>query len=293
MNKLIRVFSVVAVFGTIIALSFCPVTQADDNGESCTSSDNVTLEVRILHRGDGGGGGGGGGSCSCSYFLEIDMFGKSSSVEISQNGIVEREFEKTQDEATLEIGKGTSCLDYLGHRLRRLFLEGSSRNVSSEEYVVVDEYTIGSQYRDAHFDPAIELTLFYQEKDIPEGVVESNLVLGYYDTEKEEWHQLKSEVKTSQNAISIELSQLKSDLFGILVPVFQEEEREEGKTKEEEAKAEEEASTYSPYSPSSLPETSGTSTKGTDWFLVTIIIGIIAVVLSILAVVILKKRNRW
>lgn len=301
LDRLIIIFSVVSIViisGVIIALSFCPITQADDNsGENCTdcTSNNITLSVKILRRDDGGGGGGGGGG-SCRCHLEIELFGNSSSVEVGcSNGITKKEFKEIQDETTLEIKKGTSCLDYLDVRLRKLSVERSNQKVSSKEYLIIDKYIIESQFKDAHFDPAISFTFSYQEKDIPKGVAENNLIFGYYDTEKEEWHQLKSKVKTSQNIISVELSQLKANLFGILVPVSQGKELEEEKIKKEEAKIEEEeeASTYSPYFPPPSSGSSGTSNKEANWLLVTIIVGIIAIVISTLIIIILKKRNIW
>jgi len=81
-------------------------------------------------------------------------------------------------------------------------------------YVIGYAYDLG--LAGATFNPPITLTLHYDPELIPEGVVEADLFIAYYDVATGQWVSLPSTVDTENNTITAEVSHL--TIFAILTP---------------------------------------------------------------------------
>jgi len=139
-----------------------------------------------------------------SYYEKIDFFGETSEWPISYDGRLLETVEITSKdgEINLCIPEGTFCLDKEGNRLRELVIEveGEAPEPPRNYLVVGTAYDFGPD--GTTFTPYLELTLFYEEEDISEGVEEEDLVIAYYNEGTKEWVELDGVVDTGNNTIT-------------------------------------------------------------------------------------------
>lgn len=103
---------------------------------------------------------------------------------------------------TITIPKGTICLCKNGKRLKDLTV------VVDEDFPQLPENAriIGLAYNlgpcGANFDPLITLTWKYDPGALPEGAIEENLIIAYYDQEIGQWLTLDSVVVPEKDVIT-------------------------------------------------------------------------------------------
>jgi hypothetical protein len=140
---------------------------------------------------------------------------------IDEDGMVQADihYSTTDGMMEIEISSGTIALTADGKPLQSIEVDVV---VVSEEipppppgaYIIGYAYDLGPA--GATFNPPITLTLHYDPGLIPEGVVEADLFIAYYDVATGQWVSLPSTVDTENNTITAEVSHL--TIFAILTP---------------------------------------------------------------------------
>jgi len=138
------------------------------------------------------------------YYEKVNLFGETSEWRVSHDGRLLEDVEITSKDAktNVYIPKGTYCLDKEGNRLRELVIKAEEEAPEPpRNYLVIGTaYDFGPD--GATFTPYLELTLFYEEEDISEGLEEEDLVIAYYDEGTKEWVELGSVVDAENNAVT-------------------------------------------------------------------------------------------
>jgi len=166
----------------------------------------VSLSANIVDPPIRYGGGGGGGIPVYGY--DADLFGTSDKLRIDYYGKVKDDVEAISNDGnlTISIAKNTTALGQDGKRLKGLAIEASENPPASPE----NKSIIGLPYTfspsGATFDPPMELTWNYDPDALPEGTVEEELVIAFYDEAIEEWVELECVVNTSTSAITTSVS---------------------------------------------------------------------------------------
>jgi len=133
---------------------------------------------------DGGGGGGGGGGAEITT---ISLTGLTAwpSLRVDPNGTVQlaSQLTSTDGNLILDIAKDTVLLDSAGKALTVLSASHDSFSPKAPAgKTVIAAYNITPN--GATFDPAIALTIKYDEGDLPEDCAESDLCICCWDGEK-------------------------------------------------------------------------------------------------------------
>jgi len=151
------------------------------------------------------GPGGGGGA---AYYLRVNMFGDISKWDISKQGnlLEPLEVSSADNKVTISLGKDASCLDKEDYRLSTITISEQTDWPSVPE----DYDIIGTAYEfrpaGAKFDPALTLTLSYDDNDVPQYISEEDVYITYYDATDENWVPLTSQVDTENNIVAAPVS---------------------------------------------------------------------------------------
>ena len=176
---------------------FYKVTAADTGGNESvksSASDAVTPSATSLT-----GGGFGGGSATVK--VNTADFSSANELKLNTLGLVQQSAQlKTQDgKASLDIALGTKLMDSKGNILSAL----SSGKVESPPApppgkTCLLAYDFGPD--GARFEPGITLSLSYDPQALPEGIVEDELCLAYWDGKQ--WQLLESTADSTAQKIS-------------------------------------------------------------------------------------------
>lgn len=152
-----------------------------------------------------GGGGEGGGTAGNKRFTAI-----SSSA--SQDGILWKDVRaySVDKRAELNISKGTVVLNgngYLPHAITITTMKDEV-SISDTQIIVGNVYDFSPA--GVTCEPAANLTLFYEENILPEGIGERLLSLATMDTETGTWVSVPGEVDIDNNCISAAVSHFSS-----------------------------------------------------------------------------------
>jgi len=154
----------------------------------------------------GGGGGGGGGGAAPS--LEIKLPGKTVSYSIGSDCACGKAVSITSGDGLVgvNIDMGTVALDKNGKCLKSITGGVNQTPPPPPE----GAYLIGSAYDfspvGATFNPAMSLTLKYNDTALPEGVEEQNLVVAYYDAGNNSWEELDCSHNVGNNTVTAAVS---------------------------------------------------------------------------------------
>ncbi|MBA7609622.1 hypothetical protein ES703_16813 [subsurface metagenome] len=168
--------------------------------------------------GDGGGGGGGGGAAPPpARELDVDMWGKVTSGAITEEGVLTEIIVATSADGavTFRLAAGTEVLDCEGELVDVILVDP----IEPPPPPLPDDASLIAAYEFlpcATFDPSVTLTILYDEEALPEGFVEANLAIGYYDEERGEWIVLPSVVDTFANTVTAEITH--TTAFAALAP---------------------------------------------------------------------------
>jgi hypothetical protein len=116
---------------------------------------------------------------------------------------------------SLIIPDGTTALDGEGEPLSGIdFVADADPPPTQEARLIGHAYNLEPD--GATFDPPATLTWGYGPSDIPEGVAEEALTIGYYDEEASQWVTLDSEVDLEKAIINAPIDHL--SVFAVLAP---------------------------------------------------------------------------
>ena len=171
---------------------------------------NATVEVTNIDDdvSNGGGGGGGGGGDGATPSLRIELPAKTASCSISSDCACREAVSITSGDGLVgvNIDMGTVALDKNGKCLKIITGSVNQTPPSPPE----GAYLIGSAYDfspvGATFNPAISLTLKYNDTVLPEGVEEQNLVVAYYDAGNNSWEELDCSHNVGNNTVTAAVS---------------------------------------------------------------------------------------
>jgi len=183
------------------------------NGETFTKTKEFTLTKPSVAP-PGGGPGGGPGVC---YYLEIDIFGSQSDWLISEDGILQEVVVASFHGVTIQLGKGTTCLDKDGNRLAgiRINEETELPPVPENRCIIGEPYDL--QPDGATFTPPLELAIGYD--NVPQNVSEEDIYIAYYDATTENWVPLTSQVDTQNNIVTAAASHFTTfAIMGEVIP---------------------------------------------------------------------------
>ena len=148
--------------------------------------------------------------------LEVDMWGKVAAGDRTAFGILEDTIEAVSDDevVSLLIREGTEVLDLDGNAVGRITVEP----VEEPPPLPPDAYAINAYdfTPQCTFEPAIELTMVYDEQALPKGFDEAYLVVEYY-REDEGWRGLPTVVDTFANSVSAMIGHF--TIFAIVAPL--------------------------------------------------------------------------
>lgn len=165
----------------------------------------------------GGGGGGGGPAPPPARELDVDMWGKVTSGAITEGGVLTEIIVATSADGavTFRLASGTEVLDCEGELVEVILVDP----ITPPPPPLPDDASLIAAYEFepcATFDPSVTLTILYDEEALPEGFVEANLTIGYYDEERGEWIVLPSVVDTFANTVTAEITHITA--FAALAP---------------------------------------------------------------------------
>lgn len=152
----------------------------------------------------GGGGGGGGG-----VTLGTNVLGSATSFSITTDGRVYRTIVLTSPDGklTITIPMNTIARNHLGNPLTSLTVDVDPDPPCP---VPEDERIIGLAYDfqpdGATFNPPILVTFAYDPDEIPEGVLEEELLIAFCDEDSLEWILVPAVVNADNNTITAEIS---------------------------------------------------------------------------------------
>jgi len=274
--------SLIAALCVLCLLSIPLGVRADDGDDA---SVNITTEVLPPPSSPWVGGSGG----ISSYTAKTDLFGTEGSFSISYYGEVLSEIEVTSGDGslTVTIPENTIALGVDGKRLKTLtvLVDENPPRLPEDTCIVGLPYTF--EPCGATFSPPMTLTWSYDSSVLPEGVVEEDLVLAYYDGT--EWIELSCVVDTENNTITASVSHFTT--FAIIGRVvFIEPEVVEPEVIEPEIT---EPEIIEPEVPAVTEPELEPSKPGVSWVLVWSIVGsVVLAVLVVTAFVIWRKRRK-
>jgi hypothetical protein len=107
-------------------------------------------------------------------------------------------------QSVLTIPAGTKVLTAAGQPLAQITVTEVCFNIPQSQCIIGCAYDY--KPNGATFNPAVTLTIKYDQGLIPSGVNEANLLLAYYDTATSKWVTLTSTVDTANNKVSAQVS---------------------------------------------------------------------------------------
>lgn len=172
-------------------------------------SGNLTeLDLSVIIPVTTGAGGFGGGGGFLPEFT-ANLLGSKSTHSISTIGRIIGTITITSPDGKLKITipANTIARDSLGNPLSSLTIDVDPDPPCP---VPEDERIIGLAYSfepdGATFSPPIEIVFTYEPADIPEGVLEEELIIAFCDEDSGEWIQVPAVVDADNNTITAEIS---------------------------------------------------------------------------------------
>ncbi|MBN1862662.1 MAG: fibronectin type III domain-containing protein [Dehalococcoidales bacterium] len=190
-------------------------------GGAGANSDEYSFRTRS-DRGDSGGR-------ETTYdqeYLIVDLNGELTGWPIGSNGHLLQEVMVTSEggEVAIRIPDGTLCLDAEKKCLHRLLISPAGEAIEYRaDCPLPDDGAIPGRVYDigpdgSTFSPYAQLTLAYDEADIPEGIAEDDLYLAWCRSGG--WTPLASTVDSRQNTVSAEISHLTSFAIMMKTPPY-------------------------------------------------------------------------
>jgi len=157
-----------------------------------------------------GGGGGAAGGAPPTRNVNVNMFGDKSSPEISRSGELLEKVKGTSEDGklTIIIDGGTIIVDEDGDPLTKLTMTVNENPPSppADTHIIGLAYDFEAEPSGVTFDPALTMTWEYSPPDVPDDVLEKNLVIVYYDEDEEKWVEMECEVNIRDNFITASIS---------------------------------------------------------------------------------------
>jgi hypothetical protein len=127
------------------------------------------------------------------------------------------EIASTDNRLHILFRKGTVVQDRYGAKLFgiELAVADATPPPPPDEEIVGEAYELGPH--GATFDHPATLSFSYDPDEIPAGVAEEDLVLGYYDDDTGEWLELRSSVDLSSDTLSTHFDHLST--FAVIAPL--------------------------------------------------------------------------
>jgi len=172
-----------------------------------TTTTTVTTTTTSSH--SSGGGGGGGSSGSSDFTLSTSGLSTTASLHISSKGVSQNTatLTTTDGRASLNIPSGTTLLTSASSPLSIISTQSmASPLAASNDNLLIAAYTFGPS--GATFNPAIVLSISYNPADLPEGLLETNLYIAYYDGTG--WTGLDSTVDATARVVNARISHFSS-----------------------------------------------------------------------------------
>ena len=165
------------------------------------------------------GGGGGGGI----RYVRLDglTYG-ASSLRIEESGIAQRDCRVTSLDGavSLSIGEGTYLLNSEGQVLDSLSVTKVTSPSPKPGSAIASAYDFGPD--GATFEPAISLTMSYDDGALPEEAREDELYIAYWDGSQ--WQSLESTVDTESHIVQTKVSHFTHfAIIGELAPLAEQE----------------------------------------------------------------------
>jgi len=185
---------------------------------------NTTSKARyisVMSTPSGGGGGGGGSMKEAENYLSVTMLGNSSKYKIGAEGNLTQAVEVSSGDGRviLSLGKGTACLDPYGRWLSSITIkkETSPPSLPENHQIVGQAYKLGPE--GASFYPALNLTLGYEDNNIPQYVSEKDIYIACNNAASGSWSALPSQVNTENNTITAPVTHFTTfAIMGIATP---------------------------------------------------------------------------
>jgi len=183
-------------------------------GDSLSFTINYVLEE--LPSGDGGGGGSDGGRPPEPELLqlEVDMWGKVTSGERTEDGVLMETIEAVSPDGALSLLllQGTRVLDEAGNPLDLIEVRPVTPADPPHDKVVIG---LGYDFQPSCiFDPPIKLILHYEPQALADSINEKDLVIAYYDQVQLEWVGIATLIDTEANTVTTPLRH--SSVFAML-----------------------------------------------------------------------------
>ena len=201
--------------------------QNDAQGDSLSFTINYLLEELATEEDEGDGGGGGdGGSGSWGHTwdgsptepeflqLEVDMWGKVTSGQRTQHGVLMETIEAISPDRALMLvlPQGTRVLDNSGNPLDLIKVEPVALPEPLPNKLVVEMgYDIQPS---CTFYPLINFILHYDSPALGDDIHEDELVIAYYDQHQQEWMAIPTLVDAEVETATASLSH--SSIFTLL-----------------------------------------------------------------------------
>jgi len=172
-----------------------------------SSPDSVTITVNPS--GGGGGGGGGGGAPGITFVIDY----------VTSDGRFADDVEAQSDDgkAVLYIHKDTIGLNRVGFRLTSITVIESSNYPAPPKLYKIIPPVYHMEPVGATFEPAIDLTINYNDSLIPELLAEKNLVVATCDTSGNKWEILDSIVDQENDTIMSKVGHF--SFFAVMAPL--------------------------------------------------------------------------
>jgi VCBS repeat-containing protein len=169
---------------------------------SLTDSEDITITVNNTG-GSGGGGGGGGGSSSVTGVTSL-----YNSVDSSGVFLEDTEIQSADRKVEIFIPKDTICTNNDGRTpgLITIKEENPPPPPPEDAEIIGLAYDISTNPNDVIFDPPIDLIFDYEDEEIPQGVVENNLVIATYNWDTQQWEPLECTIYPEEKTIIAKLS---------------------------------------------------------------------------------------
>jgi len=185
------------------------------------SGEVTDLDLSVTISAPSGGGGGGGWSAP-TYYTDTNLFGTETRFRIDSDGKILSTIEATSADGmlTIRIVARTIALDRNGNRLGslKMAVDESPPSPPEDAHIIGLAYDFGPD--GATFDPPITLTWSYDPDALPEGVAEEDLVIAYYDEDKDKWVELDCVVDTENDTITASVEHFsKFAIIGTITPL--------------------------------------------------------------------------
>jgi len=192
--------------------------QNDVQGDSLSFTINYLLEE--LPPGGGGDDGEDGGRDGGSppepqtLLLRVDMWGKVTSGQMTQEGVLMETIEAVSPDGALVLllPQGTRVLDSVGNPLDLLEVKPVIPPEPSPGKLIIGPGYDLQPF--CTFDPPIKLILHYEPPGLSDDIDDKDLVIAYWDQGSQEWVVLPSVINTVAETVTAQLSH--SSMFAML-----------------------------------------------------------------------------